>query len=284
MKNIQKNTSTVGPQNYKLIEKAENKIFIYDGSGYLSSTSISTDSVTVTGNVTIETNKDSYSTLWQIVGANNEYKLKNLNADLYCFIDGDNLRLTEFDNAAVFSIQNNSIKDTNTNKYINSSAQMSQSNNSNWEIQEVAEVNVTVSSALWATLHLPFPVFIPEETLVYIGKENTENSVKLTKILEFLPAWTPAIINAPSGTYVFRIAYNKMDKPPISPNLFLGTGLRLTDLAPQSFYVLANPTYKDGFTVEGAGFYLGSDAVTSIPANKTYMLRDETTTGGTFQP
>lgn len=99
--------------------------------------------------------------------------------------------------------------------------------------------------------------------------------MKLHEVSGVIPAHTPVVLNAgQAGAYAFPIAYEAADEQPVADNTFLGTGLRLTGLVPQSFYALANPTHEDGFTVEGVGFYLGSDAVTSIPANKTYMLRD----------
>lgn len=272
----------------------------------LTSEQASTDGATMTGDVVTSENDDAddYAALWQFEPSGYGYKLKNLNAGAYYLAASDNATLTGADNASVLFIGEGNAADNWTLNVINSDEALGENTYLNarhldsdpegrenhgvgtwrdgagdegnlWMLREVTSVTVNVSDALWATLHLPFAVRIPEGVTAYTGGAQGDGVVKLHEVSGVIPAHTPVVLNAgQAGAYAFPIAYEAANEPPVPDNTFLGTGLRLTGLVPQSFYVLANPTYEDGFTVEGVGFYLGSDAVTSIPANKTYMLRD----------
>ena len=272
----------------------------------LTSEQASTDGATMTGDVVTSENDDAddYAALWQFEPSGYGYKLKNLNAGAYYLAASDNATLTGADNASVLFIGEGNAADNWTLNVINGDEALGENTYLNarhldsdtegrenhgvgtwrdgagdegnlWMLREVNSVTVNVSDALWATLHLPFAVTIPEGVKAYTGGAQGDGVVKLHEVSGVIPAHTPVVLNADlAGAYAFPIAYEAANEQPVPDNTFLGTGLRLTGLVPQSFYALANPTHEDGFTVEGVGFYLGSDAVTSIPANKTYMLRD----------
>ena len=272
----------------------------------LTSESMSTDGATTTGEVLTSENDgaDDYAALWQFEPSGTGYKLRNLNAGTYYLAGNDNATLTAADGASVLYVGEGNAADNWTLNVTNGGEALGENTYLNgrhldgdregeqhhnvgtwrdgaadagnlWEFREVDEVTVNVSDALWATLHLPFAVRIPEGVKAYVGGARGDGVVKLREVDGVVPAHTPVVLNAvEAGAYTFPIAYEAASVEPVANNTFLGTGLRRTGLAPQSFYALANPSIEDGFGVEGVGFYLGTDDVTSLPANKTYMLRD----------
>ena len=272
----------------------------------LTSEQASTDGATMTGDVVTSENDnaDDYAALWQFEPSGYGYKLKNLNAGAYYLAASDNATLTGADNASVLFIGEGNAADNWTLNVINGDEALGENTYLNarhldsdtegrenhgvgtwrdgagdegnlWMLREVTSVTVNVSDALWATLHLPFAVRIPEGVKAYTGGARGDGVVKLHEVDGVIPAHTPVVLNAgQAGAYAFPIAYEAADEQPVADNTFLGTGLRLTGLVPQSFYALANPSIEDGFGIEGVGFYIGTANVTSLPANKTYMLRD----------
>ena len=272
----------------------------------LTSEQANTDGATMTGDVVTSENDDAddYAALWQFEPSGYGYKLKNLNAGAYYLAASDNATLTGADNASVLFIGEGNAADNWTLNVINGDEALGENTYLNarhldsdsegrenhgvgtwrdgagdegnlWMLREVNSVTVNVSDALWATLHLPFAVRIPEGVTAYTGGAQGDGVVKLHEVDGVIPAHTPVVLNADlAGAYAFPIAYEAANEPPVPDNTFLGTGLRLTGLVPQSFYALANPSIEDGFGIEGVGFYIGTANVTSLPANKTYMLRD----------
>ena len=272
----------------------------------LTSESMSTDGATTTGEVLTSENDgaDDYAALWQFEPSGTGYKLRNLNAGAYYLAGNDNATLTAADGASVLYVGEGNAADNWTLNVTNGGEALGENTYLNgrhldgdregeqhhnvgtwrdgaadagnlWEFHEVDEVTVNVSDALWATLHLPFAVRIPEGVKAYVGGARGGGVVKLHEVDGVVPAHTPVVLNAvEAGAYTFPIAYEAAGEPAVANNTFLGTGLRRTGLAPFSFHVLANPSIEDGFGVEGVGFYLGALTLTSIPANKTYMLRD----------
>lgn len=265
----------------------------------LTSEQASTDGATMTGDVVTSENDnaDDYAALWQFEPSGYGYKLKNLNAGAYYLAASDNATLTGADNASVLFIGEGNAADNWTLNVINGDEALGENTYLNarhldsdtegrenhgvgtwrdgagdegnlWMLREVTSVTVNVSDALWATLHLPFAVALPEGVKAYTGGKASADAIALVEVDGVVPAHTPVVLNADqAGAYMFPIAYEAAGEPAVADNAFSGTGLRLTGLAPQSFYGLANGN-------NGVGFYLGTDAVTSIPANKTYMLRD----------
>ena len=272
----------------------------------LTSESMSTDGATTAGEVLTSENDGAsdYAALWQFELSGNGYKLRNLNAGAYYLAGNDNATLTDAGAASVLTIGEGNAADNWTlivtnggedlgehiylnARHLDGDREGEQHHNVGtwrdgaadagnlWEFHEVDEVTVNVSDALWATLHLPFAVRIPEGVKAYVGGARGGGVVKLHEVDGVVPAHTPVVLNAvEAGAYTFPIAYEAAGEPAVANNTFLGTGLRRTGLAPFSFHVLANPSIEDGFGVEGVGFYLGALALTSLPANKTYMLRD----------
>ena len=265
----------------------------------LTSESMSTDGATTAGEVLTSENDGAsdYAALWQFELSGNGYKLRNLNAGAYYLAGNDNATLTDAGAASVLTIGEGNAADNWTLIVTNGGEDLGEHIYLNarhydedevgremheigtwtdgaadpgnlWVLREVDAVTVSVSDALWATLHLPFAVALPEGVKAYTGGKASADAIALVEVDGVVPAHTPVVLNADqAGAYTFPIAYEAAGEPAVADNAFSGTGLRLTGLAPQSFYGLANGS-------NGVGFYLGTDAVTSVPANKTYMLRD----------
>ena len=265
----------------------------------LTSESMSTDGATTAGEVLTSENDGAsdYAALWQFELSGNGYKLRNLNAGAYYLAGNNNATLTDAGAASVLTIGEGNAADNWTLIVTNGGEELGEHIYLNarhydedevgremheigtwtdgaadpgnlWVFREVDAVTVNVSDALWATLHLPFAVALPEGVKAYTGGKASADAIALVEVDGVVPAHTPVVLNADqAGAYMFPIAYEAAGEPAVADNAFSGTGLRLTGLAPQSFYGLANGN-------NGVGFYLGTDAVTSIPANKTYMLRD----------
>ena len=80
---------------------------------------------------------------------------------------------------------------------------------SQWYIEPVDTIAVTVPAAGWATLNLPFSVAIPEGVTVYAtGERFIVNEVEclfISEVADAVPACTPVLLKAEAGTYTFLI-------------------------------------------------------------------------------
>jgi len=77
------------------------------------------------------------------------------------------------------------------------------------EEAENADVNVTVTSAGFATLFSPYTLTIPEGINAYTGKLNG-NTLVLSKVNDVIPAFTAVVLEANEGDYTFSVAQSEV--------------------------------------------------------------------------
>ena len=128
---------------------------------------------------------------------------------------------------------------------------------SEMSIVPVADINITIGSAGYATTYLPFAVSVPTGVTAYKGKIN-DSYVSLTDVGNTIPAETGVVLKGNAGTYTFGIAESA---EAVAGNNLIGTLVNKAAVA--NDYALAN---KDNVV----GFYRIEDDVT-IPANKAYI-------------
>lgn len=87
----------------------------------------------------------------------------------------------------------------------NGSPVTSGSYQTDWTVEEVASLPVTISSVGFATLYSPVALSIPENVTAYVGTTNN-NVINLTAIDDIIPANTGVILEGEAGTYDFAIA------------------------------------------------------------------------------
>ena len=137
----------------------------------------------------------------------------------------------------------------------------------NFYVCEVTEIPVTITSAGYATLNLPFAVNIPANVRAFMGVENTEKEIVLQELTGVIPAETPVILRADAATYQFPIAYGSTET--VTSSFALSGSLAPYTIEEGiSAYVLKNGTH-------GMGLYkVNSDADRTIGANKAYFRKN----------
>lgn len=146
-----------------------------------------------------------------------------------------------------------------------------------WRIKKVASVPVTVGEVGWASVCLPVPVEIPGDGVtVYKATAATATDteagvVRLEQISAGtkVQAGTPMLVEASQGTYTFGIC-DASEATALDGNILSGATAKRTGLEANSYYGLGNKT-------AGVGFYLSS--ITTVPANKAYLLKNTTPSG-----
>lgn len=131
---------------------------------------------------------------------------------------------------------------------------------SNWTIEEVEEIPVTIGAAGYSTFCAPMNVVIPSSVEAYIIKSTNAESATLTKVEGILPAETGVILKN-AGTHNFTIT-NDAATADVDGNLLSGTTIRRQGFGENVNYVLAN--------TNGIGLYLNG-TVNAVPANKAYL-------------
>lgn len=141
---------------------------------------------------------------------------------------------------------------------------------SNWYIKKVTEVPVTISSAQYGTLCLPFPVTIPTGVKAYkVTAIQNSTSLVLEEIAGIIPANTGVILAGEAGTYNFTITTSSEQAP--TDNLLTGANARRGNYEEYAFYGLGNKA-------AGVGFYLNK--ITVMPANKACLEKSNLPTEG----
>lgn len=147
--------------------------------------------------------------------------------------------------------------DSNTSLNRNSSAITSTPYNTDWLVEEVTSLPVTISSVGYATLYSPVPLVIPNDVDVYVASDKGEymqlNEVEGADI----PANTGVILAGASGVYNFNITDSAS---PIENDL---TGTVPAISRPANSYILST---SGGTNV---GFY--GDGSSEIPGFKAYL-------------
>ena len=133
-------------------------------------------------------------------------------------------------------------------------------------ISEVTSIPVSISSAQYATLHLPFAVNIPSNVRAFIGVKNNNDEIILKELEGVIPAKTPVILAGEQGKYDFEINYENQDAAPTSA--LSGTLVPYTIADGVSAYILKNGT-------KGMGLYkVTSTTDRTIGANKAYFMQN----------
>ena len=133
----------------------------------------------------------------------------------------------------------------------------------NWYLEEVTTLPVTISAAGYATLYAPVALTIPANVVAYKVVINEDGvHLDLTEIETTIPANTAVILEGEAGTYNFAIDGSNSDAA-ISSTL---TGVLAPIAAPNGSYILQNQGGK-------VGFYLvdTEEAQPNVPAFRAYL-------------
>ena len=130
-----------------------------------------------------------------------------------------------------------------------------------WTFEEVTNLTISISSAGYATLYLPFPVTIPSGVKAYAVSSLTGGLLNLTEIETTIPAGTPVILEGEANTYTFTIV--KEAAAYAGDNLLTGCYFMIP--APNGSYILQKQ--------DKVGFYeVDTEAAQpKIPANRAYL-------------
>ena len=130
-----------------------------------------------------------------------------------------------------------------------------------WTFEEATSINVTVSSAGYATLYVPFAVTIPSGIKAYAVSGLSGNLLTLAEIETTIPAGTPVILEGGANTYTFDITTGGSYE---GDNKLEGTYLQKA--ADNGSYILQNQSGKVGF------YLVDTDTATpNVPANRAYL-------------
>ena len=131
-----------------------------------------------------------------------------------------------------------------------------------WTFEEATSINVTVSSAGYATLYVPFAVTIPSGIKAYAVSGLSGNILTLAEIETTIPAGTPVILEGEANTYTFDITTGGSYE---GDNKLEGTYLQKA--ADDGSYILQNQNDKVGF------YLVDTDIATpNVPANRAYLI------------
>ena len=157
---------------------------------------------------------------------------------------------------------------------------MQQTNTISGVVQDRDPYSLTISSAGWASLFLPFPAKVPTGVTAYYASAATNTSVTLSPINanSVIPASFGVVVNGAEGThsFVYDDGTPAVDKAEVT-NKFNGvvvsTSVASIDAGSgNSLYVLGNGD-------SGVGFYLPSGTLTTLDAYKAYLIAPEQPSG-----
>lgn len=218
-------------------------------------------------------------------GDNGNYYIKHLNSGLYV---GPATKTTNQGNAINLVIKNNAAQYSakiNANNYCEFKDETSDngvgihdannssgivgwtetSTESNWTLNLVENIPVTIGSSRFSTICFPMPVSIPENVKAYIVIAKEENNLVLEEISGAIKANIPIIVEADPTTYSFGIVENG-DEKEYCDEILKGSTIRRTGFTENSFYALA----ADSDAPKGVSFQRNG-SVSAVPANKAYL-------------
>lgn len=142
-------------------------------------------------------------------------------------------------------------------------------------IETVASLPVTISSAKYATLYAPVALTIPDGVIAYAIKDG-EKAVTMNQITDgIIPAETGVVLYSENeGTYNFAIS---QEPGTASSDL---TGCIATSTRPSGSYILSGGTYGVGFYKDGPGTVAGFKAYLPASGSSQHVkaFRFDTTT------
>ena len=112
---------------------------------------------------------------------------------------------------------------------------------SEWEIEEVTELPVTIGDAGWASFYAPVAVTLPEGVKAfYAASINEKDQVQMTEIEGAIPANTGVMLNGEADSYKLVIAESATAIE--GENMFKGT-VAATEIAEENttYYLLSKP-------------------------------------------
>lgn len=140
--------------------------------------------------------------------------------------------------------------------------------NFNLVAAEMANVTLTISSAGWATLILPFNAALPEGVKAYSCGNVAEDGETLTLVeAESIEANKPYLVSGAEGSYSFS-GYGLADKDSYKDGLFTGTYVKYETTANSNTYVLQNQGGEVAF------YLVGESAQPKVGAYRCYMTYD----------
>lgn len=168
----------------------------------------------------------------------------------------------------------------------NTSPVTSGSYQTDWTLEEVTTLPVTISDAGYATLYSPVALTIPEGVKVYYVSSLTETEATLTEISDIIPANTPVILKN-TGSFNFDIA-NEAGTDVSEYNKLSGSiGGGVVVIADEAYTLQRNEANtQTGFfkkaagTIAGFKAYLLAEKITgSLVKGFTFKFEDGTATG-----
>ena len=141
--------------------------------------------------------------------------------------------------------------------------------NFNLVAAEKANVTLTISSAGWATLILPFHAEIPEGVRAFSCSGSDEDNVlALTEATGTFAANTPYLVSGVTGSYVFS-GYGLAKQDRYKDGLFTGTYVEYQTTANSNTYVLQKHGDEVAFYLVGD---LDGDGNYAAPTVKPYRI------------
>lgn len=153
--------------------------------------------------------------------------------------------------------------------------------NNIWRVEEVEEISLTIPSLGHSLVCYPFSLLLPEGMTAYTVAEcwsaDWEGKDYTFAIMDeiegnVLPAKVPAVLAAPQGTYSLQIISEEpTEEVATTTNLLHGTTLKQTGFSSGSALVTVSSA-----NVAGSACSLKSTSVSTVAANKAYMLTSDT--------
>lgn len=139
----------------------------------------------------------------------------------------------------------------------------------NFNIQEASMVDVTltISSAKWSTLILPFNAELPEGVKAYTCAEVIDGVLTFNEDTTIV-ANTPYLVGGNAGEYDFS-GYGLADKDSYTEGLFTGTYVDYQTESNKGIYVLQKHDNVVAF------YLVGEDAKPRVRANRCYITYEE---------
>lgn len=130
--------------------------------------------------------------------------------------------------------------------------------NTNWYVEDVTTLPVSVSAAGYATLYAPVALTIPTGVEAYTASFE-DSKVVLTPITGTIPANTGVVLEANEGTYNFDITSTEET----ATSALTGSAATASIAADANAYILAKGT-------QGVGFYLLNSDDRTIQGGRAY--------------
>lgn len=237
---------------------------------------------------------DRAGAIWKfeaVEGNEGTYKLQSLNSKQYIKSgnptsaatqeEATGFKLAELSATAQFNIV--TAEDADNRLHVTGAAESDRGNvitfnsgaentSSAWYIIPATTIDVTITEALYATVHYPFAVQLPKDETIAAYTANAipgnNSELLLKKIADgFIPANTPVVLNGDAKTYTLNIVAGDGTSP-LENNILAGTTLFEDKDLNTTIYVLGDNETK------GVGFYKLSEAENAnrtITANKAYL-------------